>query len=100
MEASHLHIPHGLHSRLAPRRAAYPESWSTQLRWFAAAALVSFMVPFIRSSVLGLQHDVYLTVYFIVVLAGFAAYAAATGLDVRATLRRQWKLSVVGGPPT
>jgi hypothetical protein len=46
---------------------------------------------------LGLQHDVYLAIYFVVVLAGFAAYAAATGLDVRATLRRQWKLGVVLG---
>ena len=97
MEASRVHIPHGLHSRFASQPAAHPESWATQLRWFAAAALVSFAVPFIGSSVLGLQHDVYLAVYFIVVLAGFTAYAAATGLDVRATLRRQWKLGVVLG---
>jgi short subunit fatty acids transporter len=44
-----------------------------------------------------MDHDVYLAIYFIVVLVGFAAYAAATGLDVRATLRRQWKLGVVLG---
>jgi hypothetical protein len=97
MEARHLYIPHGLHSRLAPHPAAHPESWATQLRWFAAAALVSFAVPFIGSSVLGLQHDVYLAIYFIVVLAGFTAYAAATGLDVHGTLGRQWKLGIVLG---
>ena len=97
MEARHLYIPHGLHSRLAPRQAAHPESWATQLRWFAAAAVASFAVPFIASSVLRLQHEVYLAIYVIVVLAGFTAYAAATGLDVRATLRRQWKLGVVLG---
>jgi hypothetical protein len=97
MEASGLHLPHGLHSRLAPHRAAHPESWATQLCWFAAAALVGFAVPFIGSSVLGLQHDLYLAMYFVVVLAGFAAYAAATRLDVGATLRRQWKLGIVLG---
>jgi hypothetical protein len=97
MEASGLHIPQGLHSGLAPRRAAHPESWATQLRWFAAAAFVSFAVPFIGSSILGLQHDVYPAIYFIVVLAGFTAYAAATGLDVRGTLGRQWKLGIVLG---
>jgi hypothetical protein len=97
MEASRVRIPHGLPFRLATRRAAHPESWATQLPWFAAAALVSFAVPFIGSSVLGLQHDVYLAIYFVVVLAGFTAYAAATGLEVRATLRRQWKLGVVLG---
>ena len=60
MAAGGLHIPHRLQSRLVPRPAAHPESWAIQLRWFAAAALVGFAVPFIGSSVLGLQHDVYL----------------------------------------
>jgi hypothetical protein len=54
-------------------------------------------VPFIFSSVLGLQHDVYLGIYFVVVLVGFTAYARATGLDVRTTLVRHWKLGVVLG---
>jgi hypothetical protein len=72
-------------------------TWATQLRWFAAATAVSFAVPFIFSSVLGLQHDVYLGIYFVVVLVGFAVYARATGLDVRATLRRHWKLGVALG---
>lgn len=97
MEASGLHIPHGLPSRLVPHPAAHPESWATQLRWFAAAALVGFAVPFLGSSVLELQHDVYLGIYFAVVLALFAAYAVATGLDVRATFRRHWTLGVVLG---
>ncbi|MGZ4248988.1 MAG: hypothetical protein ACXVUE_11860, partial [Solirubrobacteraceae bacterium] len=54
-------------------------------------------VPFIGSSVLGLQHDVYLGIYFAVVLAGFTVYALATSLDVRATVRRHWKLGVALG---
>jgi ABC-2 type transport system permease protein len=35
-----------------------------------------------------LQHDVNLAVDFVVVLGGFVAYAAATGLDIRATFTR------------
>jgi hypothetical protein len=92
MEANGLHIPHLLQSRLVQHLAAHPESWARQLRWFAAAAVISFAVPFLGSSVFGLQHDIYLGIYFVVVLAVFAAYVWATGLDVRATVRRQWKL--------
>lgn len=58
MEASHLQIPHRLPSRLLPHRAEHPETWPTQLRWSAGAVVLSFVVPFIFSSVLGLQHDV------------------------------------------
>ena len=97
MDAIGSHIPHGLPSRLAPRPSAHPESWATQLRWYAAAAVVGFGVPFVGSSVLELQHDVYLGLYFAAVLALLAAYVVATGLDVRATVRRQWKLGVALG---
>jgi hypothetical protein len=81
----------------APRRAAHPESWAVQLRWFGAAAAVGFAAPFIGSTLLDLQHDLYLGVYFAVVLGLFAAYAKATQLDVRATFGRHWKLGVVLG---
>lgn len=97
MEASGLHFPHGLPTRLLPRPAAHPENWATQLRWYAAAVAVGFAVPFLGSSVLELQHDVYLGIYFAVVLAGLAGYVTATGLDVRATVRRRWKAGVVLG---
>ncbi len=97
MEAGRLHLPHALQARPAPRRAAHPDCWAIQLRWFAGACLVGFAVPFLGSSILGLQHDVYLAVYFVVVLAGLAAYVLTTGLDVRATLRRQWRLGTALG---
>jgi hypothetical protein len=93
MEAGQLHAPRALHGR----PAAHPESWATQLGWFAAASVTGFAVPFIGSSILELQHDLYLAVYFVVVLGGFAGYAVTTGLDVRATLLRNWKLGVVLG---
>jgi hypothetical protein len=93
MEATHLHVP----SRLTLRPAAHPDTWAVQLRWFAAAAAVGFAVPYLGSSVLGLQHDVYLGTYFAAVLVLFGAYAAATGLDVREALVRNWKLGVALG---
>ena len=77
--------------------AAHPESWTVQLRWFAAAAVVGFAVPYVGSSLLGLQHDVYLGIYFVAVLALCVAYAAATRLDVRETFTRHWKLGVALG---
>lgn len=95
MEASHWHRP-----RFAPARASratHLESWRSQLPWFCTAGAVGFAVPYLGSSVLKLQHDVYLVVYFAAVLAVFAAYARSTRLDLRATFTRHWKLSTVLG---
>ena len=97
MEASRLHVPHGLQSRLTPHPSARPETWAVQLRWFAAAAGVGFAVPFIGSSLVGLQHDLYLGIYFACVLGLCAAYAVATQLDVRETFSRHWKLGLALG---
>ena len=96
MEAR-LHIPRGLPSRMAPHAVAHPECWAVQLRWFGIAAAVGFAVPFIGSTLLDLQHDLYLGIYFAAVLGLFAAYTSATQLDLRATLGRHWKLGVVLG---
>lgn len=92
-----MHTSHRLPSRLVLHRSTHPESWTTQLRWIAAAAVVGFAIPFIGSSTLGLQHDVYLGVYFVAVVALFAAYVVGTRLDLRETFRRQWKLSLILG---
>ena len=91
METTGFHLPH---VQLAPRREARPESWATQLRWYALAAVVGFAVPLVGSSILGLQHDLYLAVYFAAVGALLWAYATATRLDVRAAVTRNWKLGV------
>jgi hypothetical protein len=97
MEASGLHIRHGVRPAVARHRSAHPETWATQLRWFAAAALIGFAVPYLGSSTLELQHDVYLGIYFVIVIALFAAYTVATGLDLREVARRHWKLGVALG---
>lgn len=93
MESSGLHISHGL--RAQPE--SHPESWTTQLRWYAVAAVVGFAVPFVGSSVLDIHHDVYLGIYFVAVLALWWAYASATRLDVRSVALRNWKLGVALG---
>ena len=96
MHTAHFDIPHRWRA-VARHRSAQPESWATQLRWLAAAAVIGFAVPFIGSSTLELQHDVYLGIYFAVVVSFFAAYVVGTGLDIGATVRRQWKLGAALG---
>lgn len=95
MEASRLHVAHRLPAHA--HRSAHPESWRTQLGWFGVAAVVGFAVPYLGSSVLDLHHDLYLAVYFASVLALCGAYVSSTGLDLRATLSRHWKVSSVLG---
>ncbi|HET7758353.1 MAG TPA: hypothetical protein VFK62_00375 [Gaiellaceae bacterium] len=92
METTGLHLPR---RHLAPRRATRParsSRWSTQLRWYALAAVVGFAVPLVGSSILRLQHDLYLGIYFAAVGGLIWAYAHSTRLDVRAALVRNWKL--------
>jgi hypothetical protein len=97
MESSGVHVPHAFLTHLRPQREAHPESWGTQLRWYAVAAVVAFAVPLLGSSILGLQHDLYLGVYFVAIGGLLWAYATATLLDVRSLLRRNWRLGVALG---
>lgn len=96
MQLPRLHITHDL-AAVVRHRSSHAESWATQLRWFAAAAVLGFAVPFVFSSTLDLHHDVYLGIYLVAVLAFFAAYAVQTGLDVGAAVRRNWKLGALLG---
>ena len=97
MEASRLHTRLGPPIRLTPDPAAHLESWGVQLRWFAAATVVGFAVPFVGSSLLELQHDLYLGIYFAAVLGLCVGYALATQLDLRATFTRHWRLGLALG---
>jgi hypothetical protein len=96
MEASRLHAGHW-RGRALLHRDTHPESWQTQLSWYAGAAVLGFAVPYLGSSVLDLQHDFYLGLYFTAVLGLLWAYARATRLDVRAALVRNWKPGVALG---
>jgi hypothetical protein len=68
-----------------------------QLPWFGAAGVVGFAVPYLASSVLDLQHDLYLAIYFASALSLCAAYVTSTGLDLRKTFVRHWKLGSLLG---
>jgi hypothetical protein len=72
-------------------------SWVRQLRWFAGGAGVAFLVPFIFSSVLDLHHDVYLAIYFAFVISLMALYVRRNAVDVRGTLRRNWRWGLAAG---
>ena len=77
--------------------AAGISSWATQLRWFAVGAVAAFFVPFVFSSVLGLQHDLYLGVYFAFVIGLVGAYVRSNEIDVRVVVKRNWRWGVLLG---
>lgn len=68
-----------------------------QLRWFALGAVAAFAVPFVFSSLLDLHHDLYLAVYFAFVGVFIRAYVHATGIEVRAAIRRNWRWGLAAG---
>lgn len=83
--------------RRPPARAAAPVA--VHLAWFAAGTAVGFAVPWLFTSVLGLHHDLYYAVYFTIALAFLAAYVRASGFDVAAMFRENWRWSLALGVP-
>jgi hypothetical protein len=65
-----------------------------QVAWYATGAIGAFLVPFVFSSELGLNHDLYYLVYFGIAGGFLAAYATTTGIDLRAAFTRSWRLSL------
>ncbi|HEY7269529.1 MAG TPA: hypothetical protein VH951_06855 [Dehalococcoidia bacterium] len=57
-------------------------------------SFVAFLVPFLFSSILDLQHDVYYFLYFAIILGALAAYIEANQVDVVGVFTRNWKLSL------
>jgi hypothetical protein len=68
-----------------------------QLAWFAGGAIVACLIPYLFSSVLKVQHDWYYLIYFAFVGTFLGVYVAKNAVDVRAVLRRGWRLSLVLG---
>jgi len=85
------------HTPIASPHHATVSRWMDQLRWFAAGAGVAFLVPFVFSSVLDLHHDVYLAIYFAFVITLMTLYVRRNAVDVRATLRRNWRWGLAAG---
>src|SRR4051812_25144679 len=65
--------------------------------WFAAVSAVAFLVPLTFSSGLGLNHDLYLFIYFAVTLTALAAYLSASGTDLASYLSTRWQWSLAVG---
>lgn len=65
--------------------------------WFVAGALLAFLVPFVLTSLLSLQRDLYYLVYFVIMGASLGAYAARMRVDVAGMLRRAWRWSLALG---
>jgi hypothetical protein len=76
--------------------AALP-GFAVQAAWYIAGAALVFVVPFLFSSVLDLQHDLYLLIYFAVTGVFLGVYAKATHADAAGLFRRGWKLSLAVG---
>lgn len=69
----------------------------TQGAWFAAVCSITFLIPYVFTSVLSINHDTYYLIYFAVTLAVLTLYARATGIDPRELFTRSWKLSLALG---
>ena len=86
------------HAGLAVHRGTGVSSTTvTQIAWFAAGLIITFLVPFIFSSVVNFQHDLYLLIYFVAVAGFLSAYVVQTHADVLEIWKRGWKLSLVVG---
>lgn len=71
--------------------------WSRHLRWFALGAVAAFLVPFVFSSLLKIQHDAYLAIYFAFVIALLATYMRSNGIGLPEVIRRNWIWGLVAG---
>ena len=85
------------HTPIASPHHATVSRWMDQLRWFAAGAVVAFLVPFVFSSTIDLHHDVYLGVYFAFVAGFFTLYVRRNAIDVRAAVTRNWRWGLAAG---
>ena len=72
-------------------------SIGTQITWFVAGLAFTFLIPFLFSSILSLQHDLYLLIYFVALSLFLASYVVETHADVVEIWRHEGKLSLVIG---
>lgn len=64
------------------------------MAWFVAVSIVAFLVPFIFSSSLDVNHDLYYLIYFAVTLAVLAAYANVSSISLTTYFSARWRWSV------
>jgi len=93
--ATGLELRRANHDPLTQKEGAWQVAM--QLAWFAAITVVAFLLPFVGTSVLDLQHDVYLLLYFVGVASVLTLYVTVTDFDVRSFVAQNWRLSAVIG---
>ena len=64
------------------------------LGWFALVCVVAFLVPYLGVSVLGLQHDVFYLVYFVITLALIVGYGRVEQVAAADVFRNRWRWSL------
>lgn len=81
--------------------SAYPHPLPTavshkvrDIAWFGVACIYAFAIPYLGTSVLNLQHDLYYLGYFTAVLLLIGAYVEVENVDLRAVLLPRWRWSV------
>jgi hypothetical protein len=74
-------------------------SVQAHLQWFALGTALAFLVPYIFTSLLDVQHDLYYLLYFASVLSFVWAYVTALGVSWRRLLVRSLRWSLVLGVP-
>lgn len=65
--------------------------------WFVGVSILAFLVPLLFSSILDLHHDLYLLIYFGLVLTALVGYLAASDVPATSFLRERWQLSLALG---
>ncbi len=75
-------------------RPLTPESPWWHLTWFLVVATIAFLVPYILTSLVDINHDLYLGTYFAAALAVLAAYVTMSSIDVMERLRTRWQWSI------
>jgi hypothetical protein len=83
----------------ASGRAAPQYAVRTNLSWLVGGMALSFVVPFVFTSLLHLNHDLYYLLYFSIALLFLAAYIARAGVDLVNLFRRNWQWSVAFALP-
>jgi hypothetical protein len=70
---------------------------SREWRWIAGGAVVAFAIPFVWSSTLHVQRDVFYALYGISLAAFLWAYQRDVQLDLGRALRRHWRWGLALG---
>ena len=74
-----------------------PKEPTWHLVWFPGISVVSFLVPFLLTSVWRLQHDLYYLIYFVTTVSMVVTYVRSSGFDLRDRFRSRRRSSLVVG---